>query len=203
MITLTNRLLALSAAVAIGATPASLSAQAKPATPSKSVARPTSGLRAELLTDVDGAHRKFSQLATAMSGKYTWRPADKVRSFSEVMQHVSGENYALPVVLGVKAPPGFAASTMQEAFGSAAEMEKITDEAAVKAEIDKSFAHLKQAIASLSDAELNKPVEIFGQKTTGRGFLVLIVTHMHEHLGQVIAYARMAGVVPPWSASSN
>jgi uncharacterized damage-inducible protein DinB len=82
-------------------------------------------------------------------------------------------------------------------------MEKITDEAAEKAELDKSFAHLKQAIASLSEAELNKPVEIFGQKTTCRGFLVLIVTHMHEHLGQVIAYARMGGVVPPWSASSN
>jgi hypothetical protein len=200
------RVLVLSAALAIGTLSASASAQAKPATPatpSKKVVATTSGIRAELINDVETAHRKFSQLATAMSGKYTWRPADKVRSFSEVLQHVSGENYALPVAIGVKAPAGFAAGSMQEAFGTAAEMEKITDEAAVKAELDKSFAHLKQAIASLSEAELNKPVEIFGQKTTGRGFLVLIVTHMHEHLGQVIAYARMGGVVPPWSASSN
>ena len=24
-------------------------------------------------------------------------------------------------------------------------------------------------------------------------------THLHEHLGQLIAYARSNGVVPPWS----
>ena len=188
------------------ALPATGAGQAKPAaapaTP-KSVAMPKSGLRAELITDVEIAQKKFSGLATALSGKYTWRPADKVRSVSEVLQHVSGENYALPVVFGVKAPPGFAAGTMQEAFGSAAEMEKITDEAAVQAEIDKSFAHMKQAIASLSEADMNTPIEVFGQKTTKRGFLVMVVTHMHEHLGQLVAYARMAGVVPPWSTATG
>jgi uncharacterized damage-inducible protein DinB len=62
---------------------------------------------------------------------------------------------------------------------------------------------MKQAIASLSDAELNTPIEVFGQKTTKRGFLVMVVTHMHEHLGQVVAYARMSGVVPPWSVPSG
>jgi uncharacterized damage-inducible protein DinB len=198
----TRQLLAVAGLLAI-TVPFTSNAQAKGANAAKRVVMPKAGLRAELITDVEMVERKFSQLATAMSGKYSWRPADKVRSVSEVLQHVSGENYALPVVLGVKAPQGFAASTMQEAFGSAAEMEKITDEAAVKAEIDKSFAHMKQAIASLSDAELNAPIEVFGQKTTKRGFLVMIVTHMHEHLGQVVAYARMSGVVPPWSAASG
>jgi hypothetical protein len=28
---------------------------------------------------------------------------------------------------------------------------------------------------------------------------VLTTTHLHEHLGQLIAYARSNGVVPPWS----
>jgi uncharacterized damage-inducible protein DinB len=27
-----------------------------------------------------------------------------------------------------------------------------------------------------------------------------MANHMHEHLGQAIAYARVNGVVPPWSA---
>ncbi len=28
---------------------------------------------------------------------------------------------------------------------------------------------------------------------------VRLVTHMHEHLGQVIAYSRADEIVPPWS----
>jgi hypothetical protein len=28
-----------------------------------------------------------------------------------------------------------------------------------------------------------------------------ILVHMHEHLGQSIAYARMNGITPPWSKS--
>jgi uncharacterized damage-inducible protein DinB len=38
---------------------------------------------------------------------------------------------------------------------------------------------------------------------TVRGALLLATTHMHEHLGQSIAYARTIGVVPPWSAKES
>lgn len=196
-----TRILSLTAVLGVIAFPPAAAAQAKGA--AKKAAMPASTLKSELLADVETQHKKFSQLATAMNGKYTWRPVEKVRTVSEVLQHVSGENYALPVVLGVKAPAGFAAATMQEAFGSAAEMEKITDESAVKAEIDKSFAHLKQAFASVSEKDMNTPIEVFGTKTTKRGFMVMILTHMHEHLGQMVAYARMAGVAPPWSVATG
>ena len=198
------RLLALTAALTVGAFPAMVFAQAQPARAMKSkAAMPTTGLRAELLKDVADVEKKYIQLAGAMTGKHGWRPADKTRTFGEVLMHIAGENYALPIVLGVKAPEGFASRTMDEAFGSAAAMEKVTDEAEVKAALDKSFAHLRLGIASLSEKDMNKPVEVFGMKTTRRGFLVLIVTHMHEHLGQVVAYARMNGVMPPWSATSG
>jgi uncharacterized damage-inducible protein DinB len=30
-----------------------------------------------------------------------------------------------------------------------------------------------------------------------------IIVHANEHMGQLIAYARMAGVVPPWSKKSS
>jgi uncharacterized damage-inducible protein DinB len=33
--------------------------------------------------------------------------------------------------------------------------------------------------------------------------LELLATHNHEHLGQMIAYARMNGIAPPWSRSGN
>jgi uncharacterized damage-inducible protein DinB len=62
---------------------------------------------------------------------------------------------------------------------------------------------MKQALAAVPASEFDTEITVFGQKTTKRGFMVLIVGHMHEHLGQAIAYARMNGVTPPWSAGSG
>lgn len=197
--------LAIAALAAMIAVPASLSAQAAAKSAAKKTAagNPSAGLKAELLKDVADVEKKYVQLATSMTGKYSWRPAEKVRSVSEVLMHIAGENYALPVVLGVKAPSDFAAATLQEAFASAGAMERVTDEGEVKAAIEKSFAHLRQGLQSLPEGEMNKEIDVFGQRMTKRAFMVLIVNHMHEHLGQVVAYARMNNVVPPWSAGSG
>jgi uncharacterized damage-inducible protein DinB len=35
------------------------------------------------------------------------------------------------------------------------------------------------------------------------GMYLRIMVHANEHMGQLIAYARMTGVVPPWSKKSN
>jgi len=40
---------------------------------------------------------------------------------------------------------------------------------------------------------------MFGNDITERAAFLNALTHLHEHLGQSIAYARMNGVVPPWS----
>ena len=37
------------------------------------------------------------------------------------------------------------------------------------------------------------------QKNTTRGVWIVTATHLHEHLGQLIAYARSNNVTPPWS----
>ena len=189
----------LTAAIGALVAPVTIAAQAR----SKPSPKAVTGIRGDVLKDLEFVENKFSGLAKAMSGKYQWRPADKVRSFGEVLQHVSGENYALPMVLGAKPPAEFKAANVNEGFGLASEMEKVTDEAAIQAEITRSFAHIRQAVTALRDTEMNAPVKIFGMNTTKRGFLLLINNHMHEHLGQLIAYARMNGVVPPWSAQSD
>ena len=54
-------------------------------------------------------------------------------------------------------------------------------------------------MAGVPDATLNEPIEVFGQKNTGRGMWIMAATHLHEHLGQLIAYARANNVTPPWS----
>jgi len=42
--------------------------------------------------------------------------------------------------------------------------------------------------------------QTFGQrKTAARSLWISTVTHLHEHLGQLIAYARSNKIAPPWS----
>jgi hypothetical protein len=71
--------------------------------------------------------------------------------------------------------------------------------AAVKA----SFAHLKKAMTDVPDSRLSEPVTMFGQQASMQSLWVLTTTHLHEHLGQLIAYARTNDVVPPWSRGNG
>lgn len=145
------------------------------------------GFHAEFFANLDEVQEKILVLAEATpADKFSWRPAPGVRSTSEVYMHVAGGNYFLATFLGADAPR------------TNGDLEKrITRKADVVAELRKSFDHLRAAANATTDLE--QPVRLFGRQTTARGVLVTILTHHHEHLGQSIAYARMAGVVPPWS----
>ena len=69
----------------------------------------------------------------------------------------------------------------------------------IVAELDKSFTFLRTSMSGMSDTQLSAPLEVFGQKITNRGLWLTTATHLHEHLGQLIAYARSNKVTPPWS----
>jgi len=151
---------------------------------------PKSGVRAELLGDLDEVQKKVMQLAMAIpAAKYSWRPERGVRSVSEVYMHIAGGNYFAA-----------AAITGKSASSEAGTLERIKDKERVLDELRKSFDQLHDAILFAADADLDKPVKMFGTDTTERGAMFTALTHVHEHLGQSIAYARMNGIVPPWSA---
>ncbi len=151
-----------------------------------------SGVKGEMLMWISDAGDKLGQLAEAMpESKYSWRPADGVRSPGEVFMHVASANFGLPSFFGVKPPAGFDFATYEKSLTRKADIQKALAD---------SFAHVKKALMAASDADLDKPAEFFGMKTTVRGGWLLVLSHTHEHLGQSIAYARMNGVVPPWSA---
>ena len=151
---------------------------------------PKSGFRAEFLHDFDDVSKKIVELAEAVpAAKYNWRPAPGVRSVSEVYMHVAGGNYFLATFAGAK-PPSY----------DTRNLEKINDKARVIEELKKSFEYLRMVATHGTDADLEKPIKMFGYDTTQRGALMTALNHLHEHLGQSIAYARMNGVVPPWSA---
>ena len=157
----------------------------------QTAAAPT-GVRAELLAQLDDAAGKLQQLAEAIpQDKYSWRPGTGVRSVGEVLMHVTGANYYIPTFAGVKAP------------ADAPQGEDVTDRAQAIQQMRRSFDHVRTVIRSMSDADLDKPATMFGQQTTNRNVLLTTVTHAHEHLGQLIAYARSNGVTPPWSRSGG
>jgi uncharacterized damage-inducible protein DinB len=153
---------------------------------------PSSGFRAEFLEQLNAVSDKLIELAEAVPAeKYSWRPSDGVRSMSEVFVHSAAGNYFLMKFIGVEAPPDFTR-----------DMEKtITTKPEVIAAMKKSVDHLRQAILKTSDSDLETAVELFGQNTTYRDVFFTAAMHMHEHLGQSIAYARVNGIVPPWSAT--
>ncbi|HUK13978.1 MAG TPA: DinB family protein [Thermoanaerobaculaceae bacterium] len=165
------------------------------ATAARAASPAPSGVKAEMLMFISDAESKLNQLAEAIpEDKYNWRPGEGVRSCAEVFMHVAGANYGIPSFWGVKPPEGFDFKTYEKSLTSKADIQK-----ALKA----SFVHVKAALAATSNAELAKPTDLFGMKTTVRGGWMLVLSHAHEHLGQMIAYARMNGVVPPWTAAQN
>ena len=149
------------------------------------------GYRSEVLAEVMIQEDKFTRLAEAIpADKYTWRPAPDVRSFAEVFLHVSTANYNLYKLVGTPAPTGIDIKGLEKST---------TDKAKVVATLKDSFAHAKKAITVMPDTDLEKSMDWFGGKNTERGVLLFIVRHTAEHLGQSIAYARVVGIVPPWT----
>lgn len=156
------------------------------------------GLMGDLLKDVAQVEKKVIDLAKAMpDNAWTWRPGDGVRSSGEVFLHIAADNYFIPVLMGVAAP---AETGITKEYKTAVAFEKKPlGRDAVIAEVQKSFAFLRTSMEGMPDAKLAEAIDVFGQKSTYRGFWILATTHLHEHLGQLIAYARSNKVVPPWS----
>src|SRR5262245_1724547 len=157
------------------------------------------GVMTDLLKDMKEVEEKVLGLAKAMpDASWTWRPGTGVRSVGEVYQHIATDNYLLPAMLGTPAPAATGIKGNDYKTAQAYETRK-ADRAAVMADLEASFAFLRKAMEAQSDAALTKEITVFGRKTTARETWILTVTHLHEHLGQAIAYARSNNVTPPWS----
>jgi uncharacterized damage-inducible protein DinB len=153
------------------------------------------GYRSEVLAEVIVQEDKFTRLAEAIpADKFAWRPTPDVRSFAEVFLHVSAANYNLYKLVGTPPPTGLDIKALEKSA---------TDKEKVIATLKDSFAHAKAAIKAMPDADLEKSLDWFGGKNTERGVLLFIVRHAAEHLGQSIAYARFAGIVPPWTEDAQ
>jgi uncharacterized damage-inducible protein DinB len=162
-------------------------------------AQEAKGFRSDLIGHITYVQKEILDLENAIPDKkMTWRPNKDVRSISEVYSHIAFANYGLAKFAGFTLPEGVNPSSPADAT----KWEKAsTDKKVIHDQMAKSFDFVKNEINNMSDASLENMVDFFGQKMTVRSVLLVLLSHMHEHLGQSIAYARMVGVVPPWTAA--
>lgn len=171
--------------------------EAPPPTDSVSPGAAAGSVASDLLTDLSGVETKLVDLANAIpEGKYDWQP-DSARSVRKVLLHVAADNYLMPAMLGFTPDPATGITT-DYSTATAFESRNLPKDSVV-AELRKSFAFVKQSLQGMSATAMSGPVTMFGQPFTGQSAWILAVTHLHEHLGQMIAYARTNGVKPPWS----
>ena len=153
---------------------------------------------AEILDPLAELEKKIVALAnTVPEDKYDWRPAQGVRSFREVFLHIAYGN-GLMADLAEKAPVD------DKAFTARVEKQwKDEKEALSKVKIGEmltaSFAAVRKRVEPLRAGALGSDIKFFGRSTTRRGVYIQLDNHVSEHLGQLIAYARVCGIKPPWA----
>jgi uncharacterized damage-inducible protein DinB len=152
---------------------------------------PATGFRSEFLWDLGYVEKKILGLAEAVpEDKYGWRPAEGVRSFGEILAHVAAAFYGIATRLGIKPPADVDFKTLEKT---------VSGKAQIALALKKAFAHGRQAATQLSDADLEKMEKApWGREISRRAFMLIMMIHQHEHLGQATIYARSNGIVPPW-----
>lgn len=122
--------------------------------------------------------------------KFSWRPAPGVRSVSEVYMHIAMANFWLLSITGPKIPADLKSDEMEKT---------VTAKADVIDWLKRSLDAVKTAHASVTPQDLQRKVKVMGRDATVDGMYLRIIVHANEHMGQLVAYARMNGIVPPWS----
>ena len=150
------------------------------------------GFRDEFLGQFNASMNKFIQLAQAMpEDRFSWSPGEGVMTVARVYAHVARYNYLYPATsLSVPAPGGEDAEGVEQSVAAKAEVVDF---------LRRSREHVRQAVQGMTDEQLAAPTRLYDRDVPRWAVLLQLLAHMNEHLGQSIAYARMNGIVPPWS----
>ena len=162
------------------------------------------GFRGEFLWELEIVERQTLALAEAIPvDQYDWRPDPQARSVSEVFMHVAAGNFMLLDVAGHAAPVDLydrvPAEGAEHFWGLVKRNDEIERELRDKARvIDLLRRSFQAAGAAAPQAELDRPVNFFGEETTIRRVFLRLLAHTHEHMGQMIGYVRCMGLRVPW-----
>jgi FKBP-type peptidyl-prolyl cis-trans isomerase/uncharacterized damage-inducible protein DinB len=157
---------------------------------------PNGGPAADLLLPFSELEQHVMALANAIpEEKYGWRPEAGTRSIREVLAHIAfGNRLLLNIADG---------TPREEILKLIGENTKREGDPLTKAQVlqmlTESFQTVRKALESATGGSLSRDADFWGTATTRRGVLTFLDTHIAEHEGQLIAYARTNGIVPPWS----
>ena len=165
------------------------------------------GFKGEYLWEFDIAERQLSALAEAFpAGHYGWRSAETARSVSEILVHVAAGNLTLLSIVGVNAAPDLYGKLEGEVVPNMLGMIKkndslektITDKPTVIVFLRRSLDAAQTTFTQTPDTELERQDVFFGERTTVRRVYMRGLSHMHEHMGQLVGYTRAMGLPAPW-----
>ena len=149
------------------------------------------GFRREFLHQFDNSMARVVALAEAVPAeRYAWRAVPAVQPLGQIFAHIARYNYEYPArAMGVAPPAGIDRDTLERA----------AEKAQVVALLRRSAEHVREVVRRMPEAQLERPTTLYDRRVPQWAVLFQLVAHMDDHLGQSIAYARVAGVVPPWS----
>ncbi len=124
------------------------------------------------------------------AAKFAWRPSPGVRSTSEVYMHIAIANFYFLNVVGKQKMPSEITQNSEKS---------VTTKAEVISWLKRSLEAARTARSTETPTTLARKVEFLKQDTTADAVYLRLIIHNNEHMGQLIAYARMTGVTPPWS----
>ncbi len=156
-------------------------------------AQAPSGFMAEFQGQFGGSAGKLVALAEAMpESSFDWSPGEGVASVARVFMHIARYNYMYPHEnMGRETPVPPAEYRRWEA--------EVSEKAEVVEILKASMDYVRGVAESMDGTAVDRETMLYGRDVGEWAVLLQLVTHMNEHLGQSIAYARMNGVVPPWS----
>ena len=187
MSTLRFALLRPAAATTLGALAAVLALAA----PSARAQDAAAGFRDEFLHQFDMSMGKVIALAEALPAeKYASSPVAGTMPLGRLYAHIARFNYEYPArAMGIAPPRGIDPEAL----------ERVTEKAQILALLRRSAEHVRQSVRAMPEAQLGRPTTLYGRRVPQWAVLLQLLAHMNDHMGQSIAYARAAGVVPPWS----
>jgi hypothetical protein len=156
---------------------------------------PSYDMKAQALLDLQTVQTKMVALANAVpADKLTWRPSPDSRSFAEVFLHVAGERYQILALGGAVPPAGFDGKAFEKST---------TEKAQIVADLNQTWDFAQKTMNSMSNADFAKPLPKLGPQANAGDVVYILVADAHEHLGQLVAYARENGIVPPWTLEAQ
>lgn len=122
--------------------------------------------------------------------KYSWSPSEGVRNIGQAMMHIASANYFFGMRLGATLPEGVDPMTVEKSAEGKEE---------IMAALKKSYDFIMEASKGVPTANLSDQIEFPFGKFSKSSSMMIVMAHCGEHMGQLVAYARMNDITPPWS----